>query len=193
MEYTKEERTAIINKGLDFRNVRDRYKDMPQEDIIADAESKRSELVICASNKIRDINWGSVVRTVNALGAESVVFTGKRSYDRRGAVGAQNYTEVKHYETPAEAFAAYRAAGYQIIAAEYDDNYEMHSLPAWEWSEKTLVIFGEEGLTLDDEILSKVDAIVAIPMFGTVRSLNVANCVGMFIYDYNLKTGRTNL
>lgn len=70
---------------------------------------------------------------------------------------------------------------------EYDDSYEMQELSQYSWDPRTLLIAGEEGVSLPSEVLNIVDDIVYIPMMGTVRSLNLASAVSIALYDYTRK------
>ena len=55
------------------------------------------------------------------------------------------------------------------------------------WPENSLMIFGEEGIGLSDEMLSLADHIVSITQYGSVRSMNVGTTSGIAMYDYTSK------
>ncbi|ASZ74850.1 hypothetical protein FDI69_gp033 [Rhodococcus phage Trina] len=176
---------------FDSRNVADEFKTVPTEEVKSILSARSSDLIVIASNEIKDFNWGSVVRSVNSFNADRIIFTGRRSYNRRGAVGANNYTKIEYWEQGVlDLFASLRKLGYTIVAAEYDARYVMTALPHFPWPVKSAVIFGEEGRSLPQEILNDVDEIVYIPMHGSVRSLNLASAATTFLYDYNVKTGK---
>lgn len=181
--YTPEEARAIREVDVfDTRNIRDEFKGMEHEEILANMP--RTNLVAVLSNRIRDFNWGSVVRNANAFGLDKIIFTGIRKWDRRGAVGAHHYTPVDYKENIFEVINEYKEKGYKIVAAEYDERYDMKNMYDYDWEENTVLIFGEEGITLDDEILNACDDIVMIPMWGTVRSINVATAAGVMFSNY---------
>lgn len=168
---------------FDDRNIRDEYKGLPTEKI--HSMRKKNHLVAILSNTIRDFNFGSVVRSACCLGVEEVVFTGSRKYDKRGTVGAHKYMDISYIHGQIDAIEHYRNKGYTVIAAEYDEDYEMHSLYDYTWDENTAVIFGEEGVSLPAEVLDCVDAIVCIPMPGGIpRSLNLGVSSGIFFSHY---------
>ena len=178
---------------FDPRNVRDQYKGWSNEDIQHNLDLDRSEMVLCLSNEIRDMNLSSCIRSANSFNINHVVMCGRRNYDRRGAVGAQNYIEVKHEENLLLTVLDYSLKGYHIVALEYDENYPMTEITEYQWQPKTLMICGEEGRSISDEILglSKTSPpmldIVYIPMMGTVRSLNLASAASIAMYDYHSK------
>lgn len=172
--------------NFDDRNIRDEYKNLSNEEI--KNKRKKNHLVAILSNNIRDFNFGSVIRSACCLGVERVVFTTSRKYDRRGTVGAHKYMDIDYILEPLDAIEHYRELGYTVIAAEYDEKYEMQSLYDYKWDEKTAVIFGEEGTSLPDDILKAVDDIVCIPMPGGIpRSLNLGVSSGIFFSHYAMQ------
>lgn len=178
---------------FDPRNVRDCFKGKSNEFIQDELNKTKSELVLCLSNEIRDMNLSSCIRSANSFNIDHVVMTGRRNYDRRGAVGAQNYIEVKYAESLLLTVVDYRLKGYHIVALEYDENYPMTEVTEYQWQPKTLMICGEEGRSISDEILRlsttspPILDIVYIPMMGTVRSLNLASAASIAMYDYYTK------
>lgn len=172
---------------FDPRNVRDEFKGKSNEEIQLTLDSSRAPLVLCLSNEIRDMNLSSCIRSANSFNIDHVVMTGRRNYDRRGAVGAQNYIDVVHKIDLVSTIHDYRVLGYQIVALEYDEQFEMAQISRYEWAERTLLLAGEEGRSISKEILGMCDDVVYIPMMGTVRSLNLASAVSIAMYDYHSK------
>lgn len=169
------------------RNVADRFLNKTADEIKTELATTASELLIVASNQIKDFNWGSVVRSVNSFNCSGIVFTGRKAYDRRGAVGANNYTAIDYLPDMDMTIGLLKSLGYRVIACEYDERFDMQPLPTYEWQAKTAVIFGEEGLSLSGEVLDQCDDVVYIPMYGSVRSLNLASCATTVMYDYDCK------
>lgn len=172
---------------FDPRNIKDEFKGLETEVVKSILNMRSSELVICCSNVIKDFNFGSVVRSANGFGVDKVVFAGRKSYNRRGTVGAHRYMNIEHFSDFADAISTYRILGHNIVAAEYDEKRMQFDLSTYEWEPKTFLIFGEEGRGLEPEILDLVDEIVYIKMHGSVRSFNVASAASIFMYDYNCK------
>jgi tRNA G18 (ribose-2'-O)-methylase SpoU len=176
---------------FDPRNIADEFKGMDTETIKAILKLRSSRLVVMCSNEIKDFNWGSVVRSANSFGAHEIMFTGRKSYNRRGAVGANNYSDIHYMSSTTEAIAYYRAKDYRIVAIEYDEAYPMQNLQTYDWSESSVILFGEEGRSLPAEILDLCDDVVYVPMYGSVRSLNLASCATVVMYDYDTKIRQT--
>ena len=52
------------------------------------------------------------------------------------------------------------------------------------WPDNAIMIFGEEGIGLSEEMLSLADHVVSITQYGSVRSMNVGTTSGIAMYDY---------
>ena len=189
-EYTFEEAKAMREtNAFDPRNIRDELKSLTNEEVRRHLKANSSQFVLCLSNNIRDMNLSSAIRSANAFNIRKTIMVGRRNYDRRGACGVQNYSTIEFCKDWRKVFDEYRRHGYKIVALEHNDRFHMHNIRDYKWKEKTLMICGEEGLTIPDEILKEVDDIVYIPMRGSVRSFNLASAVSIALYDYTGKVG----
>ena len=88
---------------------------------------------------------------------------------------------MKHYPTWDEAKAAF-PPGYEIVAVDNVDGAE--PLTSFDWSPKTIMLYGEEQRGLSPEALALADRVVYIPMRGSVRSFNVGTASGIVMYSY---------
>lgn len=175
---------------FDPRNIRDELKSLTNEEVRSHLTQNSSQFVLCLSNNIRDMNLSSAIRSANAFNIRKTVMVGRRNYDRRGACGVQNYSTIEFAPDWRKVFTEYRSHGYNIVALEHNDHFTMHNIRDYKWKSKTLMICGEEGLSIPEEILQEVDDIVYIPMHGSVRSFNLASAVSMALYDYTGKVRR---
>lgn len=164
----------------DNRNVLDKYKGMSEEKIIEQIQENSFPFAFCMQQIQGDFNISNILRSANALGAREAFYIGKRQWDRRGAVGVQNYTRLKHLKDIGELQDL--KSKYKFVALEQAPT----SVPMtnFEWPENTLMIFGEESCGVDPEILKLADYIVEIPQFGSVRSLNAGTAAGVAMWDY---------
>ena len=55
------------------------------------------------------------------------------------------------------------------------------------FGQDTMMVFGEEGIGLTDEMLNLADHVVSIKQYGSVRSMNVGTTSGIAMYDYTKK------
>lgn len=190
VEHLRADEARRGQNAQDTRNIHDFLKTLSTDEIKENLRETRSGMVNIFLNVLGDFNLSSGVRNANWFNCDSVWIVGRKKWDRRGAVGTQNYTEIKYSPSIQDVIATLRADGYTIVAAEINDSAV--PLTTYEWNEKTAVIYGEEGAGISDEILSTVDAVIYIPGRGSVRSLNVATTSGAFMYDYHAKQGLIN-
>lgn len=131
-----------------------------------------------------DFNFSSVVRNANAFGVTKVFYVGgKRQWDRRGAVGTHNYIDIVHCKS-LEELLELTGFDYTWVALENQLDRECVSLYDFTWPEQPLILIGEEGKGLEDEVLDECHSLVYIPQYGSVRSINAATAAGIALNDY---------
>jgi TrmH family RNA methyltransferase len=82
---------------------------------------------------------------------------------------------------PAEAVAAFKAAGMQVFAATAQGDL-IPSLTAEELSKPTAWMFGNEAWGFDADTLALADREVAVPSYGAAQSLNLATTTSICLY-----------
>lgn len=163
----------------DPRNVREHYKTMTQQEIFEDRQSRTLPFVVVLMNLTGDFNKSTAIRTANNFLAQEVVLVGNRKWDRRGAVGTHNYMTVSHSADILD--VCNRFLEWEWVAVEQTN--DAIDVSDYLWSPKTVLLFGEEELGLDEETLSYCDNVVSIPTAGTVRSLNVGVASGIVMHE----------
>lgn len=162
------------------RNVADKYKDMPTEDIKLDLQRTAFPFAVCVENLIGDFNMGTVIRNANGFNAKEVYYLGNKKFDRRSMVGVQNYTDIKFLSTIDDLIKLHE----QYVFVGVDNVPGSVSVLDYKFKPNTLFIFGEEGVGLSKPMQLLCDDIVSIPMFGSVRSFNCGVASGIIMYDY---------
>lgn len=166
----------------DRRNVIDEYRYWTMEAIVADLDTKRHGFHVAIENWQHDLNIGTVVRTANAFLAKEVHIVGKRKWNRRGAMVTDRYQHVRHHAT-VEAFAAY-AAEQDLILVGIDNlpgstPLEVDPLPA-----NAMLVFGQEGPGLSDEMRPALEQVRSIAQFGSTRSINAGVAAGIAMHAW---------
>lgn len=170
----------------DGRNVLDKYKSWDMVSIKADLARNKQGLSVAMFQLSGDFNFSCVVRSANAFGADRVYYIGRKRWDKRGSVGTHHYIDVVHCKDYDD-FLDRTALNHSLIAIENNIDFDCADLRTFKWPQNPILIFGEEGTGLADEVLHQVDHIVTIPQFGSVRSLNAASAATAVMYDYILK------
>jgi tRNA G18 (ribose-2'-O)-methylase SpoU len=168
------------------RNVANRFKDVPTEKIREDLKANANPFAVCFEHWIGDFNMATGIRNANAFNAKEVFYIGDKKWDRRGAVGVHNYTDVQWIPTVEDFMSL--ADRYTVIGV--DNIPGSVSMTDFEWEENTLMVFGEEGTGLTPTMQSLCKKVVHIDMFGSVRSFNCGTASGIAMYDFVSKYQR---
>lgn len=171
----------LIRNG-DQRNVTDQYRNWTVEAIKKDLQQRAFPLHIAIENIQHDINIGSIVRSANAFNVAGVHIIGKRHWNRRGAMSTEKYLELYHHKTVDEFIIWAKKNSKTVIGI---DNIEgSKNLSTYEFPVNAVLVFGQEGPGLSEEIQTKCQDIVAIEQFGSTRSVNVGVAAGIVMYAW---------
>ncbi|WP_207455080.1 TrmH family RNA methyltransferase [Herbiconiux sp. SYSU D00978] len=166
----------------DTRNVIDRYRYWRMDAIVADLDTRRHPFSVAIENWQHDMNIGSIVRTANAFLAETVHIIGRRRWNRRGAMVTDRYQHVLHHADVAEFAAWAREHELPIVAV---DNVEGSVLvETFDFPERCVLLFGQEGPGLSEEALAAAFAVVEIAQFGSTRSINASAAAAITMHGW---------
>lgn len=131
-------------------------------------------------------NVGSIMRTIEAAGARSVVACGTtptppNAAVLKGACGA--VVDVHARPAALDVVRDYHRDGGVVWALETTDrSVPLYDLVVPENRDLALV-FGNELVGVDPAVLQEADAVVEIPCFGAKNSLNVAAAAAVVVYE----------
>ena len=166
----------------DRRNVLDRYRYWTVEAIVADLDPKRHAFHIAIENWQHDLNIGTVVRTANAFLAAEVHIVGKKRWNRRGAMVTDRYQHVRHHPTIDDFVAWSDERGLQRVGIDNlpgSGRLEVDPLP-----HTCVLVFGQEGPGLSDEMKAAVTECRSIAQFGSTRSINAGVAAGIAMHTW---------
>ena len=166
----------------DTRNVIDRYRYWKMEAIVADLDEQRHTFHVAIENWQHDMNIGSIVRSANAFAADTVHIVGRRRWNKRGAMVTDRYQHVLYHENIAALVEWAETAGIPIIAI--DNVPGCVPMETFEWPERCVMLFGQEGPGLSDEALAAAEAVVEITQYGSTRSINAASAAAVAMYSW---------
>lgn len=168
----------------DPRNLVDNLKGKSNEEIKSILDNNSLSVSVLMQQIEHDFNFGSVIRSCNAFGVRDVYYFGTRKkYDRRGTVGSHVYTNVNLLRTVEEVVSL--KSKYKLIALENNINRNCEPIYSFNWPKNSLLIIGEEGCGISDEILNLCDYYITIPQKGSVRSFNAAVAASIALYSYS--------
>ncbi len=156
-------------------------------------------LVVVLEEPENPRNIGTVIRNVNALGAEKVYVVDPRRVlpddwqDLRSepklsklSVSAVKWTFVKRFDSTEACLAHLEKNRFVSIATsphvKGKTNKFLHEADFAEHA-KLAVWFGNEARGLSDLAVEQSEMCVSIPMFGMIESLNLATSSGIVLYE----------
>ena len=171
----------LLENG-DTRNVVDKYRYWNREAIVADLDQYRHSFHVAVGNWGHDFNIGTVVRNANAFMAKAVHIVGKRRWNRRGAMVTDRYQHVFHHASVKEFVEWSVAEAVTIIGIDNIPGsvpIENSALP-----KDCVLVFGQEGPGLSDEMIQATTQILAITQYGSTRSINAGVASGIAMYEW---------
>jgi tRNA G18 (ribose-2'-O)-methylase SpoU len=159
-------------KHGDSRNVIDRYRYWRMEAIVADLDEKRHPFHVAIENWQHDMNIGSIVRSANAFAADTVHIVGRKRWNKRGAMVTDRYQHVQYHEDVASLVVWAQSEVIPVIAIDNVPGSVI--IETFEFPERCLLLFGQEGPGLSEAALAAADAVVEISQFGSTRSINAS-------------------
>jgi len=143
--------------------------------------------LVAVLEEIRDPgNAGTVLRAADAAGADAVVFSGHAVDPYHPKVVRATTGSLFHIPhvvgvSLAEAAAALRSAGLQVLAADVGGDDLLEARP--DLARATAWVFGNEARGLDPERLALVDRSLRLPIYGRAESLNLATAASVCLYE----------
>ena len=168
--------------GGDRRNVLDRYRYWRLEAIVAELDDRRHPFHVAIENWQHDLNIGTVVRTANAFNAAGVHVIGRRRWNRRGAMVTDRYLHVHHHAS-VEEFTGW-AAGQGLPVIGVDLFPESVPLETFDFPRSCVLVFGQEGPGLSEEVRAASQAVLSIAQYGSTRSINAGVAAGIAMHGW---------
>ncbi|RFA16270.1 rRNA methyltransferase [Subtercola boreus] len=174
----------LLERG-DSRNVIDRYRYWSMAAIVADLDEHRHAFHVAIENWQHDMNIGSIVRSANAFGADTVHVIGRKRWNRRGAMVTDRYQHIQHHDTVADFTAWARADAVPIIAIDNVPGSVI--IETFAFPERCVLLFGQEGPGLSHEAIASAESIVEISQFGSTRSMNASAAAAVAMHAWVLQ------
>jgi len=192
-----------LNATLNDWNVADEFKNMTLEEIQTIQKRESLPFAVGALNLSGGLNLGSIIRSAVIFGAEKFFIIGKRRYDRRSTVGAQNYINIEYIEEDVSDIEGQKhildkiGEDYSPIFIEHGGT-DITSQEFQHWN-RCCFIFGEEGTGIPETMIDIArqyahdeNRVLTIDQIGVLRSLNVSAAAAIVMHKVamDLRTPR---
>jgi tRNA G18 (ribose-2'-O)-methylase SpoU len=172
---------------MDF-NVADEFKSLQLDQVQAYQKKNCLPYSIGLLNLKGGLNIGNIIRTAVIFGAERVYIIGRKRFDRRSTVGAQNYVDLKFIEKDVNDESQQTKILDEIFCDGYTPSfieqggYDINCANFY-YSPKQCLIFGEEAVGIPRSMMIHNylygGEVFSIPQVGVLRSLNVASAAAI--------------
>lgn len=181
-----------------FWNVHDLYKGMSIEEL-RDIQARMTlPFSVCVINLTGDLNVGMIARSACIFGASQVYIFGRRKYDKRSTVGAQNYLPIVRVDgfrdddtLDPEAFRRMlRTFGLHPIFIE-QNGWALEEIQR-DWSQvlnltpqgrQPCIILGNESEGVPPSFMDEGATVISITQRGVLRSLNVSAAASIVMHS----------
>lgn len=130
-------------------------------------------------------NASAVVRTCDAAGimyVEIISASGEPfPVNRAISTRAEKWLKFNYYSSTSECLKHLKDEGFTIVATHLGE--EAAPYTSLDYTEPTVIVFGNESEGISEEALKLSDHIIQIPMVGMVQSLNLSVSVGIILYE----------
>jgi TrmH family RNA methyltransferase len=158
-------------------------------DVTLEAALSSKPRLVTVLAHVRDPgNAGTVLRTADAAGADAVIFTdasvdpynGKCVRASAGSIFHLPVVVGPRFDT---VLTALKDAGLTVVAGDGGGERSLDAaLGAGTLGGPTAWVFGNEAWGLPEEILTSVDEVVRVPIYGSAESLNLATAAAVCLY-----------
>lgn len=199
VDYSK----IIAETASNHYNVRDEYKDNTVEENAFICHLQRRKFSVGCINITGELNIGMMIRSACLMGAENFYIFGRKKFDKRSTVGAENYINIVQYTYDDPMTADQQMLDdliklpHPIIACE-QGGAELGTVDAGDvfhsvYGTHPMFLFGSESHGIPQLILDQLDQTgypdymfsrLSIPQVGVLRSFNVSAAMNIICWDY---------
>ncbi len=149
---------------------------------VLNCRMKNLTVLIEAVNKPH--NLSAILRTCDAAGVFEANFISEKDKVKTfnsTAQGSQEWVKLNNHETTISAVSELKKKGFKLYGTTLNERSTDYR--NFDYSENTCFVLGAEKWGLSDQLISKVDESIFIPMSGMVQSLNVSVAASILLFE----------
>lgn len=130
-------------------------------------------------------NLGAVLRTAECAGAHGVFIPERRAVGlnetvAKSSAGAIEHIKVAKVTNLNRLIEDLKSRNIWVVGTSGDAKM---NYTEWDWTRPTALVMGSEGAGLHRLVAENCDALVKIPMYGRIESLNVSVAAGVVLFE----------
>jgi tRNA (guanosine-2'-O-)-methyltransferase len=149
---------------------------------VLNCRMKNLSVLVEAVNKPH--NLSAILRTCDAAGVFEANFISEKDKVKTfnsTAQGSQKWVKLNNHETTISAVSELKKKGFKLYGTTLNERSTDYR--NFDYSENTCFVLGAEKWGLSDQLISKVDESIFIPMSGMVQSLNVSVAASILLFE----------
>src|SRR5258705_4356071 len=175
------------HQGVVARIAAARYADA--DDLLASLETKigtSDPPLVLGLDGIEDPrNMGSILRTAECAGVHGVFIPERRASGltevvAKVAAGALEYVPVARVTNLVRLIEQLKESNIWVVGTAIEATRDYID---WDWTIPVAIVLGNEGHGLHRLVRERCDALVRIPVSGSLNSLNVSVAAGVLLYE----------
>ena len=139
-------------------------------------------------------NASSVMRSCEVFGFQELNVVEEKygkTIDKEIAMGAQKWVDVERFNSVTTCIDSLKTKGYRIIATSpHEDSCLMDE---FDITQPAALFFGTERLGLSEEVLSRADGFLKIPMCGFTESLNISSSAAIILQNLTSRLRKSDV
>lgn len=160
------------------------YPQWTLDDLIEEGKKKEYPLLVLLDGLEDPHNLGAVLRCVDAVGGDGVVYARNRSVSLNGtaakvASGAAESVKTAQVTNLVRAIRKLKECGYWIVGAYDSSSRDYRTV---DYKCPIALVIGGEGKGISPLAAKSCDFLAGLPMRGKVNSLNASVAAGIFLY-----------
>lgn len=160
------------------------------EDFFEEMNDKETCCILALDRVGNPHNLGAILRSAAHFGATHVITSNSNALNNgscaRTAEGAAELIKVVECEFLEEALDILQERGYSIIATSSHNGEDIYDV---DFPAKSVLVLGEEGKGISDEIIASSDLKIKISGTGLIESLNVSVAAGLLLGEWWRQNG----
>lgn len=173
--------SGVNHQGVSAITASSAYS--PADEILESLD--RGSLVLLLDGVEDPRNLGAILRTAECSGVDGVFLPERRAVGltdtvAKSSAGALEHVKVAKVTNLNRLIEDLKARGIWIVGTSVDTQTPYTD---WDWTLPTALILGSEGHGLHQLVARNCDALVRIPMYGKIDSLNVSVAAGVILFE----------
>ena len=167
--------------------------DYADADAVLDA-AKHPALFLILDGVEDPRNLGAILRTAECSGVDGVFLPERRAVGltetvAKSSAGAIEHVKVAKVTNLNRLIDDLKERNVWVVGSSGEAEMDYN---AWDWTTPTALILGSEGRGLHRLVAENCDALVKIPMYGKIESLNVSVAAGVILFEAQRQRSAVN-